>query len=380
MDESGDSSERRVPIARNEANVVRFPSSVDELSPALLTDILALRQPEVRVTGFERLRTMQCGDGLASTADRVILRLDYAPGRDAGLPTQLMLKTMLLHPHAPPVMYQNEVAFYRELRPELSIEAPRAYASVFDAESGQFGVLMEDLGLREARFPNATTPVSLEEMRGLVTTLAALHAHYWESPRFSRDLSWVATPRAGGMYPFFRGYGLEFVSDQVARNEYKQELLEPLGLSLPEIFEALWKVQAILDSEPVTLLHGDPHIGNTYLLSDGTGGLLDWQLMVRGRWAHDLTYVLITGLDTESRRAHERGLIAFYLDELRRRGVSSPPSGEQAWELHRKTVVWGLFIGWLICPTENYGRAITEANIARIVQAALDLETFRAIG
>jgi hypothetical protein len=38
-------------------------------------------------------------------------------------------------------------------------------------------------------------------------------------------------------------------------------------------------------------------------------------------------------------------------------------------ELHRKTVVWGLF-----------GQAITEANIARIVQAALGLETFEAIG
>jgi hypothetical protein len=360
--------------------MIRFPSCVEDLTPELLTEVLGERQPGVRVDGFRLLRTLQCGDGLASTADRLVLGLDYAPGRDAGLPSQLMLKTMLVHPHAPRVMYQNEVAFYRQLRHELTIEAPRAYGSVFDPETGQFGVLMEDLGLRSARFPNATTPVSVAEMRGLVTTLATLHAHYWASRRFESDLGWLASPCAGGMYPVFRNLGLELVSDQVAKNDYKAELIRPLGRTLPEIFAALWKVQEILASEPTTLLHGDPHIGNTYLLPDGTGGLLDWQLMVRGRWAHDLTYALTTGLDTKSRRSHERELIAYYLDELRERGVETVPSEDDAWELHRKTVVWGLFIGWLICPTENYGRAITEANSARIVQAALDLETFEAIG
>ena len=64
--------------------------------------------------------------------------------------------------------------------------------------TGQFGVIMEDLGLRSARFPNATTPVSIDEMRGLVTTLATLHAHYWQSPRFEADLRWIATPCSPG--------------------------------------------------------------------------------------------------------------------------------------------------------------------------------------
>jgi hypothetical protein len=357
----------------------RFPSSVSELTPELLTEVMAEQHRGVKVEACEIVRTMQCGDGFASTADRVILRLQYAPGRDEGLPEQVMLKTMLLTPHAPGVMYENEVAFYRDLRSEMTIEVPQAYGSLYDSESGQFGVIMEDLGLRDARFPNATTPVSLDEMRGLVTTLATLHAHYWQSPRFDTDLKWIATPCARGMYTFFHDYGLEIVSAQVDANPYKAELISQLEVKLPEIFEALWKVQAILDTQPTTLLHGDPHIGNTYLLPDGTGGLLDWQLMVRGRWAHDLTYTLITGLDTESRRAHERELIEHYLVELRARGVESAPSLDEAWELHRKTVVWGLFIGWLICPTENYGQAITEANIARTVQAAIDLDTFAAI-
>ena len=359
--------------------MTRFPSRVEDLTPELIETALRARHAGVRVEGLRVIETAQCGDGFASTADRVALGIDFAPGRDEGLPSRMLLKTMLLHPHAPPAMYENEVRFYGEIRHELPIEAPRAYGGLFDGESGQFGVLMEDLGLRQARFPNATTPISLEEITGLVETLAALHARYWGSPRFRSDLAWVATPCSGGMYPIFHSFGLELISDQVARNDFKAELIEPLHRSLAELWSDLWKLQAILDSEPYTLLHGDPHIGNTYLLPEARGGLLDWQLMVRGRHAHDLTYLLVTGLDTETRRKHERELIGHYLDALRRGGVENPPSPDEAWLLHRQAAIWGLVIGWLITPPQNYGEAITVANLERLVAAVQDLETVGAL-
>jgi hypothetical protein len=358
---------------------MRFPTTVEDLTPELLTAVLSERRPEVVVANLRVIETSHCGDGLASTADRVILGLDYAPGCDAGLPARLLLKTTLLHPHAPDSMYRNEVRFYRDIRHELTIEAPQAFASVFDEETGQFGVVMEDLTLRSARFPNATTPVSLAEVSGLLETLAALHAHYWASPRFERDLRWLPTPCSGGMHRVFENFGLELIRNQVEKNEFKAELIRPLNRSLDQLWEDLWKVQEILASEPSALLHGDPHIGNTYLLRGGSGGLLDWQLMVKGRWAHDVTYLLVTALDPEQRRKHERDLIAAYLDELRRRGVERPPSENEAWMLYRQAVVWGLVIGWLITPPQNYGRAITVANLTRLVTAIQDLETFRAL-
>jgi hypothetical protein len=372
----GDSSSRADGII---GAMTRFPSKVEELSPALLTSVLAERAPGVVVEEIRVAETARCGDGVASTADRVSLDLRYAPGCDAGLPSRILLKTMLMHPHAPQAMYLNEVRFYRDIRHELPIEAPKAYGSLFDEETGQFGVLMEDLALRSARFPNATTEISFEEISGLVDTLAALHAHYWASPRLTGDLAWLATPCSGGMYPIFDAYGLELIKDQVGKNEFKAELIRPLGRSLDQLWEQLWKVQEILDSEPHTLLHGDPHIGNTYLLPDGSGGLLDWQLMVKGRWAHDLTYLLVTGLDIELRRKHERELIGFYLDGLRRRGVEDAPSAEQAWQLYRQSVIWGLVIGWLITPPTNYGETITVANLTRLVTAVQDLETLTAL-
>lgn len=357
--------------------MTRFPATVEELTPELLTAVLREHRSEVMVERVRVMETSQFGGGLASTADRVILSLDFAPGCDAGLPSRLLVKTCLRQPHVPRAMYRTEVRFYRDIRPELTIEAPRAFASVIEEETGHFGVIMEDLTLRSARFPNATTPIALEEITGLIDTQAELHAHYWASPRFERDLSWLPTPCSGGMYKTFKNIGLDLIRAQM-EIDFKNEIIQPLHRSAEELWEALWKVQDILDCEPGTLLHGDSHIGNTYLLPEGNGGLLDWQLMVKGRWAHDLTYLIVTALDPEERRKHERDLILHYLDELRRRGVE-PPQENKARKLYRQAVVWGLVIGWLITPPQNYGQTITATNLSRLVTAAQDLETFQAL-
>jgi aminoglycoside phosphotransferase (APT) family kinase protein len=279
-------------------------------------------------------------------------------------------------PHAPDAMYRNEVRFYRDVRPNLLLEAPRAFASIYDERARTFAILMEDLTLRSASFPNATMRLDVDRVRALLATLASLHAAFWESPRLGTELRWLATPRSGGMYPVFQALGLDMIRNQIAQNPFKANLIAPLDRTLDELWSALWRLQARLDSPPRTLLHGDPHIGNTYLLPNGDGGFLDWQLMIKGRWAHDVTYVMTTGLAIEDRRTHERDLLRFYLDEVRARGAQSVPTFDEAWADYRRAVAWGLVIGWLITPPENYGETITAANIERLVQAALDLDTF----
>ena len=400
---------------------LEFPSSLDQLTPEIMTALLAEQRPSAVVTRVDVVQAANRGDGIASTADRVALDLEYQT--DLGLPSRMLLKTVLLHggfrfgpsaiqltgklfdllgslpfgsrlrpwlfsaigayqrryPHAPDAMYINEVRFYRTIRDNLTIEAPECFGSIFDERNRSFGVLMEDLTLRGARFPNALTSVTVDEIRGLVATLAALHARYWENPTLDSELAWLATPVSAGMYPVFQSLGLDLIRNQVETNPYKAALLEPIGKTVDELWDALWKAQEILATGPQTLLHGDPHIANTYLLPDQRGGFLDWQLMIKGRWAHDFTYLLITGLATEDRRAQERDLLSFYLDELRRHGVENPPDQNEAWLRYRQAAIWGLVIGWLITPTENYGEAITAANLSRLVAAVQDLETLDAL-
>lgn len=356
-----------------------FPKNLDELTCDRLNALLQLQYPEVRLRDFKVLEVLQCGDGLASTADRAILELDFEPGFDQGISSRVMLKTMLLSPHAPHVMYETEVNFYRLLRPSLTLETPRAYASEFDADSGQFGIIMDDLGLKNAVFPNALDTLSIEQMQGLLTTLASLHAAFWNSERFATDLEWVPTPFKGGMSQIFIDYGLDIIRDQVKQHVFKQDLIAPLGRSLDSMWKSLWQIQDMFTSQTQTLLHGDTHIANTYLLGGNQGGLLDWQLMVRGTWSHDVAYVMVTGLTVEQRQKHEKDLLAFYLDQLAQQGVQSVPSSSEAFALYRRSVVWGLVIGWLITPPANYGEAITRANIVKLVTAAMDLESFEGL-
>ncbi len=360
-------------------NSVVFPLDAAQLTPELLTAALCERHPGVLVEGLEVVEQAHCDSGSASTAARAVLDLVYAAGRDLGLPRRVVLKTVLVRPGAPATMYQNEVRFYRDLRGELDIETPQAYASVFDAATGRFGIVMEDLRQRSVRFPNATGAMDDSEITSLLGHLATLHAHFWESPRFSRDLAWLWSPCSGGFHDFLRGPGLEVIRQQLAQSEYKRSLLARLGRSLEEIWTLLWRAQAILDSQPRTLLHGDTHFGNTYLVPGGGAGLLDWQLMTRGRWSHDVTYVLMTALDTATRRRCERELIARYLDLLRARGVKAVPDIESAFLLHRQTAIWGFLIGWMICPVENYGDEITRANLERLTASVEDLDTFAAL-
>lgn len=357
-----------------------FPTDAADLTPGLLTAALSEMQPGVRVDDLEILETAHCDSGSASTAGRARLALHYAEGRDEGLPRQMVLKTILVRPGAPLAMYENEVRFYREIRPELEIEAPEVHASVFDAASRSFGVVMEDVSLRPARFPNAMESMTLDEAADLLANLARLHARFWQSPRFEKDLGWLWTPLSGGFHDTITGMGQGLLRHNLERSEAKREMLDRLGRSLEMLWADLWAAQEILASEPTTLLHGDCHLGNTYLLPGGRAGLLDWQLMNRGRWSHDVTYILVTGLDVELRRRHERELLTGYLEGLRAAGVAEPPGEEEAWLLHRQTAVWGFVIGWLICPVENYGPEILRANLERLVAALEDLDTFSALG
>lgn len=356
-----------------------FPRDPAGLTPAVLERVLRERWPDVEVEAVHVAATKRCGEGVASTADRVMLDLTYRSGTGAGLPEHLVLKTMMASPRAPAAMYENEVRFYRELRPGLDIEAPLAVGTSFDPATGRFGLLLEDLSRRGARFPSALDHVSLAEVRDLLGHLATLHAAFWDSPRFHDDLGWLSTPMSGGMYEVFDLIGFELIADQVARHPFKADLIEPLGRSLEELWELLWVVQRDHASGSTTLLHGDTHVGNTYLLPGGRGGFLDWQLMMRGSWAHDVTYLLVTALDPDVRRAHQHDLLSGYLQQLAAHGVPEVPTPAEAELAHRRAALWGLVIGWLICPPENYGPEITIANISRTVAAVRDLRTLDAI-
>ena len=358
-----------------------FPKNENDLTPELLTAVLSEDRPGLEVEGLKVIEAIRAMSGQASTADRVILDLDYRSGTVADdLPRRVILKTMLDVPHAPQVMYETEVRFYREIRSRVPFEAPVFFGALFDRDSGHFGIVLEDLRERGATFANVLMDISLDQIRQLIRYLAALHAEYWESPSLSREFGWMATPAGGGMEEIFKNL-LPNIQALLDREPWRYEILEPIGRSVPDLHQDMLRIAAgPLESAPRTLLHGDTHLGNAYVLPDGGMGWLDFQLSLRGCYARDLTYLITTGLPIELRRKHERELIDFYLQELGAHGVESDRlDGDTAWHLHRQAAFWGLVIGWLTCPTENYGRAITEENIRRLTQILIDLDCLEVV-
>src|SRR3546814_19351180 len=87
--------------------------------------------------------------------------------------------------------------------------------------------------------------------------------------------------------------------------------------------------------------------------------------MVRGHHMHDVNYLITTALSIEDRRSHERELLGYYLGRLKAGGVTDAPHFEDAWRDYRRTLVWGVYIGWLTTPVVNYGWEINVLNHLR---------------
>jgi hypothetical protein len=116
-----------------------------------------------------------------------------------------------------------------------------------------------------------------------------------------------------------------------------------------------------------------------YLLPDGSVGLLDWQLLRCGSWAHDVCYAMVAALSPADRRASEADLLRLYLAELAANGVSTVPTFEEAWRLHRCSPPWG-FAMWAITPEQMYSVAAVGGVMERFGAAFVELDTMGALG
>ena len=154
-------------------------------------------------------------------------------------------------------------------------------------------------------------------------------------------------------------------------------------MTIDHLVEGIWKpfIQTLtLPATSQTLLHGDPHIGNTYLLPDGDVGFLDWQVARHGNFSLDLGYFLQGALTTEDRRVSERQLLEEYRDEL---GLPADelPSPDEIWLRYRASVAHGLMT-WLA--TASAGELWQRPDIAlalaqRYSAAYEDLQTAQAL-
>ena len=345
---------------------------VDEdrrLDAERLTSLLAVRHPDVEVAAVEVL-----GDSEGS-ASRLQLRLTYQPGADAGLPERLFLKRNLARFNFPTEMYSTEVRMYRDVLPGLGVESPTIYAIDTADDGVGFTILMEDLSQRPgARLGLVLDPTTPEEVDSVLATLARLHSSFWGSDELDRRVPWATAPADNAAMRFWGEIGPRLTRRHLERG-HRAALVDDSSWPEAELWSGFARLLEVDGAGPHALLHGDVHAGNVYYVDGGRspGGLLDWQLSLRGCWALDVTYLLITALSVEDRREHERELLASYAARLAAFGVD-PPSADEMWLRYRQNVLYGVLM-WLITPDGVHTDDAQLLNLRRCLRAAEDLET-----
>ncbi|MDT5100871.1 MAG: hypothetical protein QOC76_4608 [Mycobacterium sp.] len=355
----------------------RGPSKASDVTAEWLTVKFGARAP-----GAVALSATSLG-GTTGTTDRQRLAVEWNEvGKRARLPANIFVKSSPLTAKnrgmvAALGMSNNEVRFYQQMADELVGVCPKSWYS-YAGIGARFLIVLDDI-VADGAHPYALADrCGIEHARGLVDAFAELHSRFWESPRFDGDLNWV---RAWNTRP----------GNAVLKRFYKRGRRDALKLDRAEATPAVHAVAAALDANidayyrefeagPLTLLHGDSHLGNTYSLPDGRSGLLDWQVIWRGPGLREIAYWMITGLDTDIRRAHERELLERYLDGLRRGGVPEAPTYDQAFERYRlfSAEAWdavAMTIAWPgLQAQEN-----AEAGWRRACAAVEDLDAARAV-
>ncbi len=165
--------------------------------------------------------------------------------------------------------------------------------------------------------------------------------------------------------------GLERTADSVPQ--------QVRDLSAREIEDCWIQYIATMEDEPHTLLHGDPHVGNTYVLPDGRVGFLDWQVLHRGHHALDLGYFLQGALTPENRRSGEVELVRIYHDTLELPDEERPTL-EDTWLHYRASASHGLALWMATASSDTWQRPEVSLPLARrYAEAFVDLETAFAV-
>lgn len=345
------------------------PERWDSLDADWFTRALKRDHPGAKISA---VRLVQSDDG---TNRRARFALDYAEGSG---PAQLFLKA-----HAPShrwVHLRNGNLFLESRLfasgTELPLEHPKVYLAVPDYPRLDFLLVMEDLTLRGADPRDALRPMTVEQVAGGLAGLAALHGAYWGMTASShRRLRWVKQwePSQGWQV------GLRARIPTGLSRSGRELPEEVRNLSADRVVD-LWAANvATLASGHQTLLHGDAHIGNTYILPDGTTGFLDWQVVRRGNWIQDVGYFLVGSLTVEDRRRHETELLRAYLEALPV-AEAQRPTWDEAWLRYRQSPAYGLAIWLSTLGTDGWQpHAISRALAERYGAAFADHGTAAAL-
>ncbi|MCB1668324.1 MAG: oxidoreductase family protein [Porticoccaceae bacterium] len=236
--------------------------------------------------------------------------------------------------------YSNEIKFYNELEPHLSVEVAKVIHGAIADNQTDFILLMEDLA--PARGVDQLKGCTADEAALVMEQAAAFHAGSWGNPEWLNISEWQK--------------GVLTIYDNVTDSfgEIIKNFPEIAGDLVPEAdlaeasklipYADVWKR---VFNDPQCLWHSDLRADN--VLFDAQDGkrpvvVLDWQGLAFGRGTMDIALYIGTSMTTEDRRAHERDLVTHYHNAMKAYGVTDYDA-EQCWNDYRMHSIYGLQVG-----------------------------------
>jgi hypothetical protein len=318
------------------------------------------------------ISTARIGDGLVGLNLRVGLR-DHAPG----LPDSVVLKLPSLDETSRATgvalrNYEREVKFYTQLAATLDIRVPHCHHGEWDAASGDFVLVLEDMAPAEPG--DQLTGCSIEHAEVAVAELARLHGPRWDDPTL-HTVDWLGRRTGPGdtaqltglwqlLFPGFLATYRRYLTDDAA------ELVEWFGGHL-----ATWVDER---TGPMAVTHGDYRLDNL-LFGTAAGGppvtAVDWQSPGHGPPIADVAYFCGAGLLPPERAVHERDLLERYRAGLAEYGVDV--DDEWIWEQYRRDSFAGVIMAVIasqVVGASDRSEAMFAAMATRHLQHALDLD------
>jgi hypothetical protein len=327
---------------------------------------------EVRTTDIQ---------SVSSNCNNFIIEVDWEEGAD--MPATLFLK--LPCPELATRWFCNvirvwelECSFFRSFVDDFPVRLPTVYAVA--SHRSRFILLEEDLHAN-GRVTLHTNPDMMEGPSRAVAeqclaALARIHAFYHDLPREEQErrLSFSTHPFLSPVMTEISRFINRMAVDPCRKkvpHSFPESTAQTFRLAMDHWDELLaWWYEG-----PLTLLHGDSHLGNFFVEGDEMG-MIDFQAAHWGKGIRDVQYFLIDSLPVDMLAVNEHALVRFYTEQLAEQGVQL--SFDTAWEQYRAysfqtlmTIVVSLGLGPL---TEG---DVLMSEITRRAVAACERVDFR---
>ena len=342
---------------------MQLPLTIDGINERWLSAALSERGPKIEVEAIERCTV------IPGTTTKLLLRLRYAGSSAVDAPpTTLCLKGGFDEALRPLVgdAYIAEANFFRELAPALRIEQPRCWFAGADVASRQGIVILDDLAAAGATFGDPTRPWTVDLVAAGLELQADWHARTWGATTERYPLlhpgSWIRLPaeQLFGEANWERAFSDAEHAAKVPRELQSRERIR-------DAFQSMWQRD---DRKGLPcMIHGDPHIGNTFVDAHGKPGFLDWQSGSIAPAMDDVAYFLVGSLSIADRRASERALFEHYLEALETR-LGQSLDRDAFWTDYRSHCMHGFI--WTVVPPQMQSADCVAAMTERFVAGIID--------